>query len=84
VPFLRKCVGEDGVGGGGPGVSCLSRGVEGWEGLLAVEVLSFSSSSETEAASLQESATGALVAFAFAAGDIERLLKDVSRPGRLL
>ena len=45
MDFLRECVGEEGVGGGGPGVSdARARGVEGREVVL-VE----SSSSENEA-----------------------------------
>lgn len=73
--FLRECVGEDGVGGGGPGIS-LSRGVEGREGVVV------SSESEDEAASSQLSATGALTAlvFVFFDGEIERFFRDESRP----
>ena len=63
-------VGEMGVGGGGPGVSW-TVGVEGWEGV---------SSSSEQAASSQESATGAFVALDLLEGEMESFFRELSRP----
>lgn len=67
-------VGEIGVGGGGPGVSLLSMGVEGFE--------SSSLSLEDEASSSQLSAMGTLEALALLGEDIESFLREESRPER--
>ncbi len=84
MPFFREWYGEEGVGGGGPGVSLLAEAVEGSEGVLGVDVSS-SSSSEAETASSQESTGGAfVVALDFLEGEIERFFRDESRPGEIL
>ena len=68
VDLLRKCVGEEGVGGGGPGGSfSLLRGVEGRVS---------ASSSEDEACCSQDSTIGVLVWFAVVDGEIERFLRE--------
>lgn len=80
VPGLREWVGEEGVGGGGSGVSLLAWGVEGREGVLAVDAVEELESSSSS----QESVMGVLVAFGFEGGEMERFFRDDSRPGGLL
>lgn len=85
MPFLREWVGEEGVGGGGPGVSLFADGVEGPEGVLGVDVSSSSLSSEAEAASSQESTVGAfVVALDSLEDEMVRFFSDASRPYRKL
>jgi len=86
VPGLREWVGEEGVGGGGSGVSlCVAWGVEGREGVSDVDVVEeLESSSSSSSSSSQESVMGVLAAFGFEEGEIERFFRDDSRPGGLL
>lgn len=65
-------VGEMGVGGGGPGVSLLSIGVDGSE--------SSSSEEDVVAPSSQLSVTAILEGFGLLVGEIESFLRDESRP----
>lgn len=83
--LFREWYGEEGVGGGGPGVSLLAEAEEGSEGVLGLDVSSSSSSSEAEAASSQESTGGAfVVALDFLGDEMERFFRDESRPGKML
>ncbi len=79
MDFLREWEGEEGVGGGGPGVSVgLVRGVEGREGVLdGVEEVD-------EGWSSQESAMGVLLVVGLVEGEMERFFRERSRPRSLL